>query len=438
MTPHILCKDPACISCRPPELSWEDAQTIHGDRNGSGKRQNHPVRDFLREHFPDYCASHKVPEYKLKIMRSIMACKTGDLGYTVAHCPDCGHTEMHACACGSRSCPSCGYLKELQWVEERKAEVIHEIPYYHLVFTLPHELNDILNQNQKETLNLLFRSAKDTVLTLSANNLKMVPGILMILHTFGSSLSLHFHIHMLVSGGGLTLDKKAFKKCMANKFFLPVHAVSSMYRGKFLSGLKTLREDQKLQYFNNAEKYRNHYTWKELLDTCYGKAWNVEIKYLAPVTASGKQEEDADNVAGYFGRYTNRTAISDSRITGFGKDYIRFKYKDYQGSAYQKKEMSLSPDEFIRRFLTHLLPPGFQKIRSAGFLAGCVRHKNLELIHQLLGSCYKPGNIKNMSSVQLIQHFFGKDISSCPGCHAQMDIYPRINKTCAGHDIRAA
>ena len=153
-----------------------------------------------------------------------MACKTGELGYTVTRCPDCGHTEMHACACGNRNCPSCGYLKEQQWVEERRHEILPDIPYFHITFTLPHELSQLIYQNQIETLNLLFRSAKETILDLSRDKLKMVPGILMVLHTSGSNLSLHYHLHVLVSGGGLTLDKKQFKRCMANKFFLPARA----------------------------------------------------------------------------------------------------------------------------------------------------------------------------------------------------------------------
>lgn len=439
-TRDIPCKDPACKICCPQPVPAEDLESVLESHTGSGKEQRHPVRDFLRLHFPAYCASHQVPEYKLKTMHALMACKTGDLGYTVTRCTGCGHTQMHACACGNRNCPSCGYLKELQWVEERKSEVIPGIPYFHLVFTLPHELNEILYQNQKETLDLLFRSVKDTILALARDKQKMVPGIVMILHTFGSDLGLHYHLHVLASGGGLSLDKKTFKRCTASQFFLPLRAVTRVYRGKFLDGLKTLRKKQKLQYFGDAMRYRNHYTWKDLLNTCFSKDWNVEIKYLAPVSSSPEQQEEetADNVAGYFGHYTNRTAISDSRIQGYGDGSIRFKYKKYQGSSYQKKEMSLSSEEFIRRFLMHLLPPGFRKIRYAGFLAGCVRQKNLALIHKLLGIQYHPCEVRHMSAMELICHFYGNDVLSCPSCHGELDVYPRMNKTIAEHDIRAA
>lgn len=436
--PHTLCNDPACIQCRAAVLPAEDAESIRETRTVPGAKHRHPVRDFLQLHFPDYCALHQVPEGKLKTMRSLMACKTGELGFTVTQCPDCGHTEMHACACGNRNCPSCGYLKEQQWVEERRHEILPDIPYFHITFTLPHELSQLLYQNQIETLNLLFRSAKETILDLSRDKLKMVPGILMVLHTSGSNLSLHYHIHVLVSGGGLTLDKKQFKRCMANKFFLPAQAVSRLYRGKFLDGLKHLREDGKLQYFKSAEQYRSHYTWKDLLNTCYGKEWNVQINYLAPVSADEEGEETADNAAGYFGRYTNRTAISDSRIIRYDEEHIQFQYKDYHGSSYEVKLMSLSPEDFIHRFLMHILPPGFTRIRYAGFLASCVRRKNLELIHSLLGSQYHPSTVKGMSAAQLIHHFYGEDITVCTSCHGNLVFYPRMSQTSAGNLIRDA
>ena len=435
---HTLCNDPACTQCRAQGLPAEDAENIREGLASPGAGQEHPVRDFLQLHFPDYCALHQVTGWKLKTMRSLMACKTGKLGYTVTQCPDCGHTEMHACACGNRNCPSCGYLKEQQWVEERRHEIIPDIPYFHITFTLPHELSQLMYQNQEETLNLLFRSVRETILILSRDKLNMVPGILMVLHTAGSNLFLHYHLHVLVSGGGLTLDKMQFKRCMANKFFLPVRAVCRLYRGKFLDGLKQLREEEKLQYFGSAEQYSNHYAWKDLLNTCYGKDWNVQIKYLAPVSADKQGEETADNAASYFGRYTNRTAISDSRIIGYDEGHIQFQYKDYHGSSYELKPMSLSPEDFMERFLMHILPPGFTRIRYAGFMASCVRHKNLELIHSLLGSQFSPSTVKGMSSAQLICHFYGEDITKCTFCHGSLVFHPRMSPAIAGNLIRDA
>ncbi len=439
MTPHIPVIDPLRLQWTEEDLSPEDAETLleqylHED---NGKR--HILRDFFASHFKKYCISHPVPEEKLKVMNSLIACKSGKLGYTLIRCPDCGRIEMSACACGNRNCPSCGYLNEQRWVALRQAEVIPGIPYFHLIFTLPHDLTQVMYQNQRETLNLLFRSAKETILVLSQDKLKMTPGILMVLHTFGSNLSLHYHLHVLVSGGGLTVDKKEFKRCLANKFFLPVKAVNRLFKGKFMAGLKQLREDGRFSFVNDAERYRNFYTWKELLNTCYSVDWNVEIKYLAPVGVLQKQDiENTDNAVAYFSRYTNRTAISDSRVESFGNESIRFRYKDYNGSAYVWKSMELSADEFIRRFLMHILPSGFTRVRSAGFMAGCVRKKNLKLIYSLLGSTYTESPVKAMKATELIRHFYHRDVTICKKCNVTLEIYPRMSKISAAMMIRAS
>jgi hypothetical protein len=267
----------------------------------------------------------------------------------------------------------------------------------------------------------------------------MTPGILMVLHTFGSNLSLHYHLHVLISGGGLTADKKEFKRCLANKFFLPVKAVNRLFKGKFMSGLKQLREDGNLSYFNDAQRYRNSYTWKELLNTCYCAEWNVEIKYLAPVSSQqDPEDENTDNAITYFARYTNRTAISESRVESYDDHSIRFRYKDYKGSSYTWKSMDLEADEFIRRFMMHILPAGFTRIRSAGFMACCVRRKNLELIHSLLGSTYKEPPVKTMKVTELIRHFYQRDVSICEKCHGTLEIIPRMSRISAARFIRAA
>ena len=420
-------------------ISTEDAASLLEPYTHTDNRKQHKLRDFFAAHFPKYCESHPVPEWKLKVMNSLIACKTGKLGYTLIRCNDCGRVEMRACACGNRNCPSCGYLDERRWVALRQAEVIPGIPYFHLVFTLPHDLSEIMYQNQRETLGLLFRSAKDTVLALSKDKPGMTPGILTILHSFGSDLSLHYHLHMLVSGGGLTAGKEDFKRCPSNRFFLPVKAIDRLFRGKFLDGLKQLREEDRLSYFNEAQRYRNSYTWKELIDACYRAEWNVEIKSLAPVSdPHDPGSENTDNAITYFARYTNRTAISDNRVESFDDHSIRFRYKDYSGSSYTWKTMELDSDEFIRRFLMHILPAGFTRIRSAGFLAGCVRKKNLGLIHSLLGSKYQESPVKSMKAAELILHFFHRDITVCEKCHGPLEICPRMSRISAARFIRAA
>ena len=435
-TPGI---DPAHFEMIADSFSLEDMESLPQEYSHSDNRKQHILRDFFADHFQEYCSAHHVPEEKLKAMNSMISCKTGKLGYTLIRCKTCGRIEMRACACGNRNCPSCGYLNEQQWVAMRQAEVVPGIPYFHMIFTLPHDLNEIMYQNQRETLNLLFSSVKDTILTLSMDKLKMIPGILMVLHSFGSDISLHYHLHVLVSGGGLTTDRQKFKQCLSGKFFLPVKAVRRLYRRKFMDGLKQLREKDSLCFFNDALRYRNSYTWKELINTCYQTDCNVEIRPLAPVSTSGNSEnESTDNAITYFARYTNRTAISNSRIEGYDEQCIRFRYKDYSGSSYVWKTMKLEAGEFIRRFLMHILPPGFSRIRSAGFLAGCVRKKNLELIHELLGSEYHESPVRSMKAADLILHFCKRDVTVCTVCHGPLEIYPRINRLAAAIIIRAS
>ena len=422
-------------------ISPKETESVLKEYIHEDGRKRHILRDFFTSSFPDYCRDHRVPEYKLKVMNSLISCKTGKLGYSLIRCDTCGRTEMRACACGNRNCPSCGYLNEKKWVALRQSEVIPGIPYFHLVFTLPHDLGTIMYQNQRTTLNLLFLSAANTVLTLTQDRLRMTPSLLMVLHTFGSDLSLHYHVHMLVSGGGLTKDTKEFKKCQSNSFFLPARALRSVYRGKFMDGLKRLHDDGILDYYNDAEKYRNSYVWKELLDTCYKADWNVEIKPLSPVhekTASAAENESTDNAISYFARYTNRTAISDSRIEAWDDHGVRFRYKDYSGSSYSWKSMDLSADEFIRRFLMHILPAGFMRVRSAGLLAGCVKKKNLILIHELLNRPYEESPVRHMKAVELIRYFYGRDVTVCEKCHTKLEIFPRMSRISAVMFIRAS
>ena len=163
MIPHSPGIDPLRIWWTEEDLSPDDAESLLEAYSHQDNAKQHILRDFFASRFPQYCASHPVSEEKLKIMNSLTACKTGKLGYTLIRCKECGRIEMRACACGNRNCPSCGYLNEQQWVALRQTEVIPGIPYFHLVFTLPHELSEIMYQNQRETLNLLFRSAKDTI-----------------------------------------------------------------------------------------------------------------------------------------------------------------------------------------------------------------------------------------------------------------------------------
>lgn len=442
-----------------PVSKSEKAKQVEQAHENS--RREYKIRDFLAMHFDKYCETHKVPEDKLKIIRTMILCKTGANGYTLTYCPTCNRYDMHAASCGNRNCPSCGWLDTQKWIEERKAELLDGISYYHVVFTLPHQLTDLISANEKLLLGTLFAASKDAILELSDKEHGMVPGLLMVLHSFGSNLSRHYHIHMLASGGGLAKDKSRFITCENDTFFLPVDKVKAVYREKFMTSLKSFHEDGQLKYEAMAEKYRNRYEWSELMSACYAKNWNVEIKTYgqAPGEKTGSEEgsepceeleseeksepdeelepdeeteseerRETEKAIEYFARYTNRAAITDSRIRSYDADSITFEYKDYRDQKKQKKVMTLTADEFITRFLAHILPKGFRKVRTAGFLSGCVRKKNMILIHKLRGTKQPECKVKGMNKLELIKHFWGKDPTKCDKCHTELVIYQRVDK----------
>lgn len=391
-----------------------------------GSNHSYKIRDIFQTFYPEYLDQHPVSIEKQKVANALMNCRTGGYGYTLIHCESCGETKAIPCSCGNRNCPSCGKLRQLQWAEDRKAEVIRGIPYFHLVFTLPHELTPLIYHNQKNLLNLFFHAVTDSIIGLCEEKKHFIPGILLVLHSFGSNLSLHYHLHVIVTGGGLTRDRSAFRQVSSHKFFLPVKALASVYRGKWLAGLKSLRKCNRLSFSGDAVKYRNRYEWKELLDLCYRKDWNIEIKPLTTSKSCRKDVESIDNAISYVARYADRTAISDSRIRHYDKDNVTFSYKSYHGSSYEMKEMTLTGEEFIRRFLMHILPKGFSRIRSAGILASSVKNKNLKRIAELRNTEYVSPERKTAG--EQMASLFQRDIFHCPHCKKEYTILPRIKK----------
>lgn len=446
MTPVSRCEHPYRLTGRQAESVLAQYRPEENDTT-----HRYAIRDIFREHFDGYVSENPVPFYKDKAVRAMMKCGTGELGYSLSVCTSCGKIQMSADKCGCRYCSQCGYLRKTCWVEERKSELIEGIPYFHVVFTVPHELNTLIYQNQRVLLNNLFRSVSHTILELCAERKMMVPGIVMALHTFGSAMTLHYHIHMLVSGGGLSLDKKKFKVQKSKGFFLPIKVVCARYRALFLQNLKKLHDSNKLEYFGEAEKYRNSYEWKGLLDSCYQKDWNVEIKkYFSPASAGSAQTDTAGNFSRYVNRnaissenitrngntnlpdvpdveaaenylaeYCSRSAITDNRIRSADDKKVSFEYKDYRSGG-ERKIMTLSVHEFIRRFLLHILPKGTQKIRYGGFLAGSVKARSLALIRKLLKLEPRKNPVKGMTSSQLVKHLYGIDFSICPNCSSEL------------------
>ncbi|MCD8300423.1 MAG: IS91 family transposase [Clostridiales bacterium] len=353
----------------------------------------------------EYCSSHEPSEVQWQAAQSIMDCKSGKLGYSISVCKECGHIEIHNNSCRNRNCPNCQAVLNELWVDKRRSEVI-DGPYFHVVFTVPAQLNPIIYANQREMYSAIHRCAAETLLELSSNPkfLGATPGIIQVLHTWGQELNYHPHIHCIISGTGLSADGK-LKTC-GKHFFLPARALAKKFRGKLLAATDSLYQSGKLSLYGSCGKLRNRYEWDEFRDSLYHKEWSPDIRD----TFNG-----FGNAIDYLGRYTHCIAISNARIINVTEDSVTFTAKDYRnGSA--KKEITLSNKEFIRRFMMHVLPYGFQKIRYYGFLCNRSKKKNLELIFRLQGHQRYKSMLKGLSMDEVLMRLWKHDVTICPVC----------------------
>ena len=332
----------------------------------------------VRERLP----SQSYPSNKSKVIDAISLCRTPQMGGFVQRCDDCGHTEAHFHSCRNRHCPICQGSNQQEWVENQVANTL-PLPYFHVVFTLPSELNPLILANPVKLYNLLFQATSQTLLTLAGDEkyFGAQAGFTAVLHTWGRTIQFHPHLHCIVAGGGLSTDKKRFV-VSKQSFYLPLPAIQSVFRGKFLQELKTLFIQNQLHL---PEELISIPKRQQLLNTLYSTDWIIYCK---------KPFKDASHVIRYLGRYTHRVAISESRILSHDtvNQKVRFQWKDYKDHN-MIKVMELSEDEFVRRFLLHVLPPGFMKIRHYGFLANRGRDERLELCRKLLNSISPHGLI---------------------------------------------
>lgn len=334
-----------------------------------------------------------------------MNCKSGALGCNVSICEECGHTEIHYNSCSNRNCPNCQALSKEIWVDKRRAEVI-DAPYFHVVFTLPHELNPLLYSNQELLYGLLHKCCSQTLLELSANPkfLGAVPGIIQVLHTWNQELGYHVHMHCIVSGGGLTPDSKIRKS--SDKFFIPVYVLRDKFKGKFLSLLDSFFRDGKISFPTSADHLKTSSGWQDFKDNLYEKDWCPYIKE----TFNG-----FGNAIEYLGKYTHKIAISNSRILSVNETEISFSARGKKPGD-PRRTITLSNEEFIRRFLMHVLPSGFQKIRYYGFLNNRMKHRNLKLIFTLQGHQRFKARFSCLTMAELLQKIWNIDIRICPSC----------------------
>jgi hypothetical protein len=337
-----------------------------------------------------------------KVLQRIRTCRTPALGYHVYGCTkdDCRYIKYQYHSCRDRHCPNCGAVKKQEWIEARMQELL-PVKYYHVVFTLPHELNSLVMGHRKILYKLLFDASSQTLLTFAKNDkyLGATPGIISVLHTWGQQLSFHPHIHCIVSGGGITANNE-WKEAKKNnwRFLFPVEAMGIVYRGKFLQELK--------QMISKGEAICKEDS-KQLINLLYRKDWVVYAK--APF--GGPQA-----VIEYLGRYTHKVAISNHRICSMDHENgtVTFSYKDYADAGTQK-QMTLSVDEFIRRFEQHILPERFTKIRTYGYLANRNRHRRIKEVLQKMKLPLHKGLVKIPIAVRMLEQY-GIDMTECPAC----------------------
>ena len=342
------------------------------------------VADIFRTAGPAYRAAHAghLSLIQLKVMTAIETCRTAALGGHVEACEDCGHQRIAYNSCRNRHCPKCQGAAARTWLAEREADLL-PLGYFHVVFTLPAEIADIAYQNKALLYDLLFKAASETMLTIAADprHLGARIGIIAVLHTWGSAMTHHPHVHMIVPGGGIAHDGTRWISARPS-FLLPVRVLGKLFRRLFLTRLLALYDAGRLFFGGSIAPLAERRSFLRYLSPVRKKRWVV---YAKPPFA-GPQA-----VLAYLSRYTHRVAISNRRLIAFDDRGVTFRYKDYRRDGSERQRvMTLSTDEFIRRFLLHVLPRGFHRIRHYGLLAASSRKASLALARQLLDVAPEP------------------------------------------------
>jgi Putative transposase/Transposase zinc-binding domain len=338
------------------------------------------VADILRDHGPAWrdANSGHISLDQLKVMSAIERCRTAALGGYVARCENatCGHTQIAYNSCRNRHCPKCQAAASRRWLADREAELL-PVPYFHVVYTLPSELRDIAYQNKRVVYDLLMKAAAETTLAIAADPKRLGAriGVTAVLHTWGSALIHHPHVHMIVPGGGLSLDNARWVASRSN-FLVHVNVLARLFRGKMLAMLMDAHDSGQLTFFNTHAGLTEKRTFKRFIAALRRIHWVVHCK--APFAGP-------EQVLRYLSRYTHRVAISNRRLVAADNTSIAFRWKDYRINGPGRwKTMRLHPHEFIRRFLMHVLPKGFHRIRHYGLFANANRAENLATARTLL------------------------------------------------------
>jgi hypothetical protein len=375
------------------------------------------VADIFRDHGSAWRAANAghISLDQLKVMSAVERCRTAVLGGHVARCEDCAHEHIAYNSCRNRHCPKCQAGAAKAWLAAREAELL-PVRYFHLVFTLPKAITDIAFQNKRELYNLLLRASADTVIRIAADpkHLGARVGITSVLHTWGSAMTHHPHVHMIVPGGGLSADSTKWIACRRN-FLLSVRVLSRLYRRLILDGLAKLQSAGKLQFFGDQAGLADHAAFNAVL---------LALRRIDWVVYSKEPFAGPRAVLAYLSRYTHRVAISNSRLIRMDSQGITFRVKDYRiDGPGRHTTMTLKTDEFIRRFLIHVLPKGQHRIRHYGFYGNGNRAANIARIRELLGA--EPGRTCNDTADDTDAH---RRILAlpCPCCGGRLIIVETI------------
>ncbi len=364
------------------------------------------VADIVRACGGAYRATHRLSAQQDRVLQAITQCRTAALGGHAARCDHCGVVSISYRSCGNRHCPKCQTLAKQRWLERQCADLL-DIDYWHLVFTLPHALNPLAQGNPEIIYNLLFRAASETLLAFGRNPrwLGGELGITMVLHTWGQKLDQHIHVHCVVTGGALSPDGQRWLP--ANKGFLfPTRALSEVFRGKYLDYLQESYVDGTLRFGGSTAPLAEAGAFRLFMAKLKTHDWVV---YAKPPFAG------AEEVLSYLGRYTHRVAIANHRLVRFERGEVRFRWRDY-AHGNKVKVMTLTGEEFIRRFLLHTLPHRFVRIRHYGLLGNRCRHAKLARCRALLAQP-EPEVPEPVLVAAMMLRLTGIDIHRCPYCH---------------------
>lgn len=357
---------------------------------------------FRREYGKSMCYD------QFRVIRAVEVCRTAELGGHVDQCDHCEHQVISYNSCRNRHCPKCQSLATDEWLKARSADIL-PVDYYHIVFTVPDAIAKIMLQNKKVMFSILFRAVSETLRTVAADpkHLGAEIGFMAILHTWGQNLMFHPHIHCVVPGGGLSDNKENWVHCN-DGFFLPIRVLSRLFRGKFLSLMRKAVDQGKIQFHGSLEHLKDPEHFNRILNVCYRMEWVVYSK--SPFGGPEKVLE-------YLARYTYKIAISNHRLLKLEGDQVSFHYRDYSNGN-RLRIMTLYVLEFIRRFLMHVLPPGFTRIRYYGFLGNRYRAQKLQLCRELLNANppEKKHSTQSLDWKDCYEKVTGLPVDLCPFC----------------------